>query len=67
MAVHRVECDDENLILAARAIEYGLNNMPHKTAVVTYRDGCSEVDFHVKKTKRGISVIQGYPITATGG
>lgn len=60
MRTHRIKCEDENLVLAARAVKYGIEKMPNRTAIVIYGDRPHTVDFFVKRTKHGVSVTQCY-------
>jgi len=59
--VIRLQCTPERLDAAVQAAQYGMNEMPHKDAIVKRVGQC----FHVKKTKSGISVRQlDYPAEA---
>jgi hypothetical protein len=52
-----IECETEDLILAAKGAAYGALKMPHNDAIVVYGNHVGhEVAFYVKRTKTGFSV-----------
>ena len=50
-----IHADHENLILAARAARYGVEDMPGKAAILEYENG---VVFYIRRTKVGLVVRQ---------